>query len=240
MSLEAAVAVVTGACSGIGRAIALDLLKEGAKVCFVARNRARVSELAREIDTATSHSFVFWADFEKDDETLLLAEMLTRKFEGIDILVHSAGNIALGDVDSSSVEDFDIMYRVNVRAPYVLTQKLIPALKNTKGQVVFMNSSAGLNAKAGAAQYAATKHGLKAISDSFREEVNSAGIRVISIYPGRTASPMQEKVCRMEGKVYTPEKLMQPEDVSSVVVNALKLPRTAEVTDISIRHHARI
>ena len=84
-------------------------------------------------------------------------------------------------------------------------------------------------------QYAATKHALKAVADSLREEVNADGVRVISVYPGQTASPMQKALYEIEKKAYFPGKLMQPEDVAAVVVNALSLRRTAEVTDICVR-----
>jgi NADP-dependent 3-hydroxy acid dehydrogenase YdfG len=83
--------------------------------------------------------------------------------------------------------------------------------------------------------YAATKHALKAFADSFREEVNAEGLRVLSVYLGRTASPMQARIHALEGKAYHPEYLLQPSDVAAVVLNALCLPRTAEVTDISLR-----
>jgi len=85
------------------------------------------------------------------------------------------------------------------------------------------------------AQYDSTKHALKAIADSLRAEINVHGVRALSVYLGRTASEMQERICQMERKTYRPELLLQPADVASVIVNALSLPRTAEVTDISIR-----
>lgn len=85
------------------------------------------------------------------------------------------------------------------------------------------------------AQYDSTKHALKAIADSFRAEINPNGVRVLSVYLGRTATKMQERIYQMDGKPYRPELLLQPEHVASVIVNALCLPRTAEVTDISIR-----
>ena len=85
------------------------------------------------------------------------------------------------------------------------------------------------------AQYDSTKHALKALADSLRGEINRHGVRVLSVYLGRTASEMQERIHRMEGKPYRPELLLQPNDVASIVVNVLSLPRTAEVTDISIR-----
>jgi len=108
-------------------------------------------------------------------------------------------------------------------------------IKSRRGQIVFVNSSVGLIARANVGQYAATKHALKAIADSLREEVNADGVRVLSIFPGRTATPMQELVHKMEGRVYQPERFTQPEDIAQVVINTLALPRTAEVTDISIR-----
>jgi NADP-dependent 3-hydroxy acid dehydrogenase YdfG len=68
-----------------------------------------------------------------------------------------------------------------------------------------------------------------------RDEVNKKGVRVITIFPGRTATPMQEEVHRYEGKPYDPSRFLQPADVAAVALNALALPRTAEVTDLHIR-----
>jgi NADP-dependent 3-hydroxy acid dehydrogenase YdfG len=84
-------------------------------------------------------------------------------------------------------------------------------------------------------QYAASKHALRAIADSLRDEVNPDGVRVLSVFLGRTASPMQADIYRAEGRRYQPEQLMQPEDVAAVVINALSLPRTAEVTEVRMR-----
>jgi len=122
-----------------------------------------------------------------------------------------------------------------VRGPYLLTQCLLPLLRRRPGQVVFINSSAGLTARANVGQYAATKHALKAVADSLRDEVNRDGVRVLSVFPGRTATPTQEALHRLEGRPYRPERLLQPADVAAVVVHALGLPRTAEVTEIKIR-----
>jgi len=101
---------------------------------------------------------------------------------------------------------------------------------------VFINSSVGLAVKRWElGQYVATKHALNAIADSLREELNPRGIRVLMLYLGRTATPMQQAVFQQEGREYHQETLLQPEDVASVVVHAWMLPPTAEVTDISIR-----
>ncbi len=83
-------------------------------------------------------------------------------------------------------------------------------LKARHGQVVFINSSSGIAAKPMTAQYGSTKHALKAIADSFRAEINPHGVRVLSVYLGRTANEMQERIHQMEGKTYRPELLRNP------------------------------
>lgn len=233
--LENRVAVVTGASSGIGKAIAVSLAAHGALLCLAARRLEKLEEVAECVRPTTSRVKSYRVDLMSDQEVLAFAAGLKQDFGHVDILIHSAGVISMGQLDNAPVEDFDRQYKVNVRAPYILTQALLPMMRSCQGQIVFINSSVGLNARAGVGQYAATKHALKAIADSLREEVNTDGLRVLSLFLGRTASAMQAAVHEMEHRAYQSERLMQPEDVASVVINALTLPRTAEVTDISIR-----
>jgi NAD(P)-dependent dehydrogenase (short-subunit alcohol dehydrogenase family) len=233
--LAGRVAIVTGASSGIGRAVALALSRQQVHLCLVGRNPNTLAETV-----AASRQFSKVASFEIDltvEENLKPLYLYLEKEAGrLDILVHCAGVIHHAPMERSHIEDFDVQYATNVRAPYVLTQHLLPLLTTSGGQIVFINSSVGLSVKRPeVGQYAATKHALKAIADSLRQEVNPKGIRVLTVYLGRTATPMQEALCRQEGRVYQPEMLMQPEDVAAVVVQTLMLPGTAEVTDISIR-----
>jgi NADP-dependent 3-hydroxy acid dehydrogenase YdfG len=119
--------------------------------------------------------------------------------------------------------------------PFALTQALLPLLKSQQGQIVFINSAQGLLAKPNTGPFAATQHALKAITDSLRQEVSSDGMRVLSIFPGRTATPRMKALYEIEGRPYRPELLLQPEDIAQVVLNALLLPRTAEITNIELR-----
>lgn len=234
-SLINRVAVVSGASSGIGKAIALGLAQEGVRVCLVGRSLEKLHAVVESVPQFSKNMSVYKIDLEVDQDINALAVNIQQAFGGIDILIHSAGVIALGEMDRAFIGDFDHQYRINVRAAYLLTQVFLSTLTLRRGQIVFINSSAGLTARGGVGQYAATKHALKAIADSLREEINTNGVRVLSVYPGRTASPMQEAVYTAENKAYKPEELLQPEDVASVVINALNLSRTAEVTDINIR-----
>lgn len=229
------VAVVTGASSGIGRAIALSLAGQGAAVRLVGRRLDALEEVAKIAREVSPRILVNQADLTLDKDIQDVVMRIKDEAGRVDILVHSAGVISLGSVAATSVKELDWQYAINVRGPYILTQGLLPMIRSSRGQIVFINSTAGRTAAPGVSQYAATKHALKALADSLRGEVNADGIRVLSVFVGRTATPMQASVHEMEGRPYTPETLMQPDDVAAVIMNALNLARTAEVTDIHIR-----
>jgi len=231
-SINDKIAIVTGASSGVGKAIATALAAHGARLCLLGRRRASLEAVAQ---ASGSRVMTYQVDLERDEDVMEFAAQFRKDCDKADILIHSAGAISMGRIDQARIQDLDRQYRVNVRAPYLLTQAVLPLLRACQGQVVFINSTAGLGARANVGQYAATKHALTAIADSLREECNAEGVRVLSVYLGRTASPMQADVHKAEGKEYRPERLIQPEDVAAVVINALNLPRTAEVTEIRIR-----
>jgi short-subunit dehydrogenase len=234
-NLRNQLAVVTGAGSGIGLAIASALAEHGATVQLVGRQRAPLDDLRAKLVSAGHQAETRTCDLTRDEEIMALRDRLVAEHGRVDILVHSAGTISLGPIASAPVSNFDNQYRINVRAPYLLTQVLLPLVQKGPGQIVFINSSVGLRAKEQVGAYAATKHALKAIADTLRMEINSSGVRVLSVYPGNTATSMQEIVQKHAGEHIDAEYLLQPADVASVVINALCLPRTAEVTDIHIR-----
>jgi NADP-dependent 3-hydroxy acid dehydrogenase YdfG len=233
-SFSGQTAVITGASGGIGSAIAAQLFVRGAAVVLVGRARDAVEQTIRDHGWPAGSVQCCTADF-CEPEGATLARRLCELCSHVHILVHAAGTITQAAIGESELADFDRQYRVNVRTPYELTRVLLPRIVSCGGQVVFINSSVGINAKAGVSQYAATKHALRAVADSLRAEVNAKGVRVTSIFPGRTASGMQAAIHQHEGRAYRPERLLQPDDVANIVVAALQLPRTAEVTDIHIR-----
>ncbi len=157
------------------------------------------------------------------------------KENGIDFLIHSAGIIFLGPFETESIDKLDKQYRINLRAPFLITQKLLPKVKNNKGQIVFVNSTAGLSAWQNHSQYSATKYGLRAVADSLRAEVAPFGVKVISIFPGATDTPMQEQVQQMEGNEYNPDIFLAVSEVARSIVYSMSLPQNSIVTEITIR-----
>jgi NADP-dependent 3-hydroxy acid dehydrogenase YdfG len=225
-------ALVTGASGGIGGAIATELVLRGATVCVVGRAMKKLAVLVSQLGT---RAIPIPADLTDDNSIDKLTDQIEKQFGRLDILVHSAGVIAHETLVTAPVEALDDQYKANVRGPYRLTQQLIPLLRRPRGQIVFVNSSTGLTASPAAGQFSMTQHAFKAMADALRSNVNGDGIKVMSIYPGRTATPRIEALARKEGRNYRPESLLQPVDIASVVINALSLPWTAEVTDIQIR-----
>jgi len=239
--LAGKLAVVTGASSGIGRAIAVGLSRLGADLWLVGRNAERLAQTVAESQRFSVKVWSSLLDLTTDAGLDVLLQKLQAESGRVDILVHSAGIFQQSPMKNARIRDLDLQYAINVRAPYLLTQKLMALLIHSQGQVVFINSSAGLSTtRAEIGQYGATKHALKAIADSLRAELNPQGVRILTVFLGRTATPMQEAIAHAEGKRYQAHALLQPEDVAAVVVHALTLPMSAEVTDISIRPMVKI
>ena len=144
---EGQVAVVTGASSGIGKAIALALLAEGATVCLIGRKLETLKLVAKDTLVDASRIFSYSVDLLVDADIQNLISVLKSEFKQINILIHSAGIVSISRLETSTIEDFDKQFQVNVRAPYLLTQSLLPLIKRCQGQIVFINSSVVFNSR---------------------------------------------------------------------------------------------
>lgn len=226
--------VITGASSGIGRALALELAAAGATLHLQGRDAERLARVASEVAAAGGSATRHVADLTDDDAVDALIAALSAGAAGVAALVHSAGMVRLGSLEASDVTVLDDHYRLNLRAPYRLTRGLLPQLRRARGQVVFVNSGAGLRANAHWGAYAASKFGLRALADSLRQEVAGDGVRVTTVYPGRTATPMQRSVHEQEGRSYDPTAYVRPEDVARQVATLLSLQPPSAVTELTI------
>jgi NADP-dependent 3-hydroxy acid dehydrogenase YdfG len=226
--------LVTGATSGIGGAVARTTASQGARVLATGRDRRALAELT---EAAAEHGWWLRAHPAELTEPAQLAELAAAArsaLGGVDTIVHAAGAYQRGPMAAAALTDLDRLFAVNVRAPYALTQALLADLVAAHGDVIFINSTQARWTSPAVGQYAATKHALAAVADSLRAEAGRDGIRVMTLMPGRTATPMQEKIFAEEGRRWRPETLIQPEDVAAVVVTALSLPPRVSVTDLTM------
>ncbi|MCK8465740.1 SDR family oxidoreductase [Microbacterium sp. KSW4-16] len=222
--------LITGAGSGIGAVLARRLRDRGDDVVAVVRDAGR----AREVAEALPGVRVLVGDLAQPGR-LSWALSKQQLPDRIDSLIHVAGVVDLGAVADLPPALWEQQLAVNLVAPAELTRLLLPVLRVSQGQIVFVNSGAGLRAHAGWSAYAASKHGLRALADALRAEEAQHGVRVTSIYPGRTATPMQERVHQQEGQDYDAERFITPESVATTILTALDLPRDAEITDLTVR-----
>jgi short-subunit dehydrogenase len=219
--------LLTGAGSGIGQALA-DLLRDrGDELLLLARSEERASELVGRYPDAT---FVV-ADLADDSElgALTLPDTL-------DSVVHAAGVVDLAPVAEIDWADWRRQLDVNLTAPAMLTQAALPALRAAHGTVVFVNSGAGLSASPHWSAYAASKFGLRAFADALRGEEAAHGVRVSTVYPGRTATPMQQRVHDQEGRTYDAGAWIRPETVADTILRLVDLPRDATISDVTVRN----
>jgi NAD(P)-dependent dehydrogenase (short-subunit alcohol dehydrogenase family) len=231
--LAGCTALVTGASGGIGRAVAAALARAGAgRLILVGRNEGKLRREAAGMPAGVADPL----PLDLADAGAVEAAFAAGLFpDGLDVLVHAAGVHEDGPVEATGTAALDALFAVNLRAPLVVTRSCLHALRAAEGQVVFVNSSQGLSASGGVGAYAASKHGLKALADALRREVNADGVRVLSLFLGRVDTPMQARIQARRGIPYDPSRAMRPEDVAAMTLAALSLPRTAEATDISLR-----
>jgi NADP-dependent 3-hydroxy acid dehydrogenase YdfG len=222
--------LVTGAGSGIGAAVARRLLDRGDELWLLARDAGRARQLAGRF--AGARTLV--GDL---GEPARLSWALGHQSppDRLDSLLHIAGVVELGAVGELTPKTWQETLAVNLMSPAELTRLMLPQLRLSRGHVVMVNSSAGLAAYAEWSAYAASKHGLRALADSLRAEEHGNGVRVTTVYPGRTATPMQLKVHQQEGKPYDATRWIDPESVATALLAALDLPRDAEITELTVR-----
>lgn len=222
--------LVTGAGSGIGAALADVLHARGDELVLVARSQPRAHDLLQRYDGVR----VVVADLADPGhlEHALAGVTLPAR---LDSLVHAAGVVDLAPAADATYGEIRGQVDVNLVSPMVLTRACLPALRAGRGSVVFLNSGAGLNAHPGWGAYAASKFGLRGYADALRGEEAAHGVRVTSVFPGRTATPMQEKVHDQEGAAYDPEVWIRPETVAAMVLQVIDLPRDAAMPEVSVR-----
>lgn len=222
--------VVTGAGSGIGLAVATRLHQRGDALHLVARSTRRAAELAERFPAARA----IVADLDHPD-TLAGAVAGADLPARIDGLLHVAGALHLGPVAELDPEAWRASLAVNVASPAELTRLLLPRLRHPAGHVLFVNSTSGLKTQQHWAAYSAGKYAARALADALRDEESHTGMRVTTVYPGRTATPMQEAVHEHEARDYDPALWIDPDTVAGAVLAALDLPADAEISDITLR-----
>jgi NADP-dependent 3-hydroxy acid dehydrogenase YdfG len=241
-SLEGQVAIVTGASSGIGRAVAFALAREGMRIAAVARRLDALVELKHDIEARGGAAFPLAVDLRDESQIQFAFAAVRRELGGVDALVNAAGLGHKAPLVSGATEHFREMLEVNVLALAVMTREAIRDMRERRaaGQIVHISSLSAFRVQSQTGMYAATKHAVRALTEGLRQELRALGlpIRVASVSPGDTETEFVARMLKSRQAAADARpayKRLDPEDVAAAVLYILKTPPHVAVHDVLLR-----
>jgi NAD(P)-dependent dehydrogenase (short-subunit alcohol dehydrogenase family) len=187
------VAFVTGATSGIGQACAIAFAEAGANVVCVGRKVEALKDVENRIRTIGAEALTIEADLSREHEAERAIQHAVEVFGGIDVLVNAAGHLSTGTIETTSLEAWDDMMNVNVRAPFQLMQKALPSLIERRGNIVNVSSVTGLRAFPGVLAYCVSKAALDQLTRCASLELAAKGVRVNAVNPGVVVTEIHKR-----------------------------------------------
>ncbi|HHQ9181001.1 TPA: SDR family oxidoreductase [Staphylococcus aureus] len=222
------VAVVTGAGSGIGEAIATLLHEEGVKVILVGRNKDKLQNVANQL--AQDSVKVVPTDVTKKEEVDELIKIAQQTFGGLDIVINSAGQMLSSKITDYQVDEWDSMIDVNIKGTLYTTQAALPTmLEQSSGHLINIASISGFEVTKSSTIYSATKAAVHTITQGLEKELAKTGVKVTSISPGMVDTAITA--------AYNPtdRKKLEPQDIAEAVLYALTQPSHVNVNEITVR-----
>ncbi len=238
MNLKNKVVLITGASSGIGKATALKLAKEGASVVLCARSENELKKLKEKIESDGGKALVVKTDVTKPADFEKAVSQALAEYGSIDALVNNAGLMPLSYVEKLKTDEWEKMVDVNIKGVLNGVAAVLPTMrKNKSGHIINISSSAAHNYFPGGAVYCATKVAVKMFSEGLRKELTPQyGINVTSIEPGAVDTSLFETITDDDIK----EKLkgmkqmttLEAEDIANAIFYALNQPERVNVNDV--------
>ncbi|WP_175615218.1 3-ketoacyl-ACP reductase [Piscibacillus halophilus] len=220
-NIKGKVAYVTGAGSGIGRATARELAKEGVHVGLIARTESKLQKIAEELKAHGVNVEFVAVDISNMDAVNEAIDQLRERLGKADILINNAGVGSKGDLVDTDPTEWKKPFEVNVFGTYYVTRAVLPDLiEKNKGDIINISSSNGLKATAGLSAYSASKFAVQGMSEALMQEVRRYNIRVFTMNPSLVAT---ELVFGDQLEEKNEDKYMQPEDLAEFMVAQLKL-----------------
>lgn len=238
-NLTGIVVAITGASSGIGKAIAVELARNGAKVVLGARRKDKLDTLTGQIKKTGGEVTYSVTDVKNKEDLLNLVKIATNTFGRLDVIVNNAGVSQLSRIDDLDVVGWEEMIDINLRGVLYGMAAAIPVFKQQKfGHIINIISTSGLKIVPMQGVYAGTKNAVRTISEAFRQESDGT-IRITGISPGVVKTDFAENIKNQEMKTAILKNMEQfainPEAIANAVVYAITQPKDVEVGDIVVR-----
>jgi len=222
--------LITGASSGIGKAIALLFAQEGADLCLVARRREELSQVANTCRGNGVNALEVIADITDQRQVEKIARECISAFNKIHILINNAGYGKYGPFTATPIEEWDRMWMVNVRGTVLVTQAIVPSMIDCKnGHIVNISSMHGIYTSGNASAYCATKYAITGFSEALSKELWKEGIKVSNICPGGVLTPFLG--IQPEEKN---QEFLEPEEVAMVVLDVITAPGKALIMQVVV------
>jgi len=233
--LNGKVSIVTGASRGVGRAISVALAEEGSAVVLAARSVAKLRETAERVKSAGATAEIVAGDLSKEDSVRQLIELTRERFGRLDILVNNAGVTHSAALEQTSTADWDRLFAVNTRAPFILCREALGLLREAESaHIINICSIVGVKCYPLQSAYTASKHAMRGMTKSLAEELRGTRIRVHLICPGGIDTDMIGEI-RPDIKR---EDLMQPEESAELVLYLVTHEGNAVIDELRIRRAA--
>jgi NADP-dependent 3-hydroxy acid dehydrogenase YdfG len=233
--LTGKVAIVTGASAGIGRASALALAAEGAKVVITARRQDRLDALASEINAMNTHAYPVAGDASDEATAKRCVETALNEAGRIDILLNNAGMGNYKNLVDTSLEEYDQLMDTNMRTTFIFTRQVVPQmLLQKQGTILMISSMAGLYGFPNQAVYSATKFAQVGFAQSLDKELRPSGIKVGVICPGRVKTEFAIGTGRTEESV-AQSSMLEATDVAGAVLLACTQTPDSRIIEIQMR-----
>ncbi len=230
MDLRASTIWITGASTGIGQALCVAFAREGARVIASARNPQLLSTTVAAITEGEVHALP--CDVSSATEVGAAHQRILEQFGPVHALINNAGTTVFRSFMDTSVEDFDRLTATNLRGSFLTTKAVLPGMvERGDGTIVMVSSMAAVHAFPDSSVYSAGKAGLKAMADCLRLEVRKSGVRVITVYPGATNTPIWPERVREKHGV----KMMSPDDVAASILHACTAPLGVMIEEIRMQ-----
>lgn len=225
--------LVTGASRGIGRATAIRLARDGARLHLVSRSEKALAAFAGELP-GDGHRYLA-ADLAEPAGVESLLTDVAARMPRVDVVVVNAGIAISASIEETSLEDWDRVFALNVRSPFLLLRGLIPALRESRGRVVVVGSVVSTEPYPLQGAYAASKHALYGLTRVLARELHEDGVVVQTVLPGGVATDM---VRRMRPDIDTSD-LIQPEDVAEAIAGLIDMSGAALTDEIRLRRRGK-
>ncbi len=182
--------VITGASSGIGREIALEMAPEGHSFFLIGRNRKRLEGVKKEVEALGGKAVIGMGDVSQEEAVDTLFSKIQQEIGFVDVFVANAGVGHFGNLETLSIQQYDEQFNTNVRGVFLWLRKVLPDMKSrNSGQIIVTSSNLGLKTKARASIYSATKHAVQAMVWSLRDELKGTQVKAATINPGSVDTP---------------------------------------------------